>query len=69
MITSNGSRTPEQSDSEARKRIPDEIGQLMDSVIISDNLATIHHSEIDQIISTFPAQAEIDAALRSTLVL
>jgi hypothetical protein len=41
----------------------------MDSVIMTDNLATVHYSEIDSVIGTFPAVNEIDAALRTTLAL
>jgi hypothetical protein len=41
----------------------------MDSVIMTDNLATIHHSEIDRVIGTFGGLKEIDAALRTTLSL
>ena len=39
----------------------------MDSVIMTDNLATVHYSEIDRIIGAFPAMAELDAALSATL--
>jgi hypothetical protein len=41
----------------------------MDSVIMTDNLATVHYSEIDQVIGTFPGMSELDAALRETLAL
>lgn len=44
-------------------------GLLTDSVIMTDNLATIRHSEIDRIIGAFKALKEIDAALRTTLAL
>jgi mRNA interferase MazF len=44
-------------------------GLLMDSIIVTDNLATIHHSEIDRIIGTLRGLKEIDAALRTTLAL
>jgi mRNA interferase MazF len=44
-------------------------GLLMDSIIMTDNLATIHHSEIDRIIGTVGGLKEIDAALRTTLAL
>lgn len=43
-------------------------GLLTDSVIMTDNLATVHYAEIDRVIGTFPA-AETDAALRTTLAL
>jgi hypothetical protein len=39
----------------------------MDSVIMTDNLATIHHSEIDRVIGAFPDMSELDTALRATL--
>jgi hypothetical protein len=41
----------------------------MDSVIMTDNLATIHHSEIDRILGAFSGLRELDAALRTTLAL
>jgi hypothetical protein len=41
----------------------------MDSVIMTDNLATIHHSEVDRVIGIFTGLNEIDAALRRTLAL
>ena len=44
-------------------------GLLMDSVIMTDNLATIHYSEIDRIIGSFAGLKEIDEALRTTLAL
>jgi mRNA interferase MazF len=44
-------------------------GLLMDSVIMTDNLATVHYSEIDCVIGTFTGVHEIDAALRTTLAL
>jgi mRNA interferase MazF len=44
-------------------------GLLMDSVIMTDNLATVHDSEIDRVIGTFAGMTGIDAALRTTLAL
>jgi len=44
-------------------------GLLMDSVIMTDNLATVRYSEIDRIIGTFLGTNEFDAALRTTLAL
>jgi len=35
----------------------------MDSVIMTDNLATIHHSEIDRAIGAFAGMQAIDMAL------
>jgi mRNA interferase MazF len=43
-------------------------GLLTDSVVMTDNLATIAESEIDRMIGTLP-MAEIDRALRHTLYL
>jgi mRNA interferase MazF len=71
MITSNMARTGHpsrvvvRSGSESAKGS----GLLMDSVIMTDNLATVHDSEIDRIIGAFTALNEIDAALRTTLAL
>lgn len=42
-------------------------GLLMDSVIMTDNLATILDSEIDRVIGTLKGTPEIDEALRMTL--
>ena len=44
-------------------------GLLMDSLIMTGNLATIHDSEIDRVIGTFAGLQEIDEALRTTLAL
>jgi hypothetical protein len=41
----------------------------MDSVIMTDNLATVRYSEIDRVIGALPKAAEVDAALRTTLAL
>lgn len=41
-------------------------GLLTDSVIMTDNLATVHYSEIDRVIGTFADRAGLDAALRAT---
>jgi mRNA interferase MazF len=53
----------------SKRRSANESGLLMDSVIMTDNLATIHYSEIDRTIGTFTGLKEIDAALRTTLAL
>jgi mRNA-degrading endonuclease toxin of MazEF toxin-antitoxin module len=42
-------------------------GLLMDSVIMADNLATGHYSEIDRVIGTLSDLTELDEALRTTL--
>jgi mRNA interferase MazF len=44
-------------------------GLLMDSVIMTDNLATLHNAEIDRVIGTLTGLKEIDTALRTTLAL
>ncbi|HWY48697.1 MAG TPA: type II toxin-antitoxin system PemK/MazF family toxin [Bryobacteraceae bacterium] len=44
-------------------------GLLTDSVVMTDNLATILDSEIDRAIGMFTGLTEIDAALRATLAL
>ena len=71
MITSNMARAGHPSrvivrvDGEAAKGS----GLLMDSIIMTDNLATIHHSEIDRVIGSLSMMTEVDAALRTTLAL
>ncbi len=44
-------------------------GLLMDSVIMTDNVATVHESEIERVIGEFARMNELDAALRITLSL
>ena len=44
-------------------------GLPMDSVIMADNLATIHLAELDRVIGTLSDLTDIDDALRSTLAL
>jgi mRNA interferase MazF len=71
MISSNMARTGHRSrvivriGGESGKRA----GLLMDSVIMTDNLVTVHHAEIDRIIGTLSDLTEVDAALRATLAL
>lgn len=71
MVTSNmaraghPSRVPVRVGSEVAKGC----GLLQDSVIMTDNLATIRDSEIDRVIGSFSGMAEMDAALRKTLAL
>jgi len=68
MITSNMARAGHRSgvtvlaSSEKGKRA----GLLMDSVIMADNLATVHYSEIHRVIGNFSGITDVDAALRST---
>jgi mRNA interferase MazF len=66
MITSNMTRAGHPSRVIVKAGVA---GLLMDSVVMADNLATIHHSEIDRVIGYLPGTSEIDAALRSTLAL
>jgi mRNA interferase MazF len=69
MITSNMARAGHPSrvvvrvDSESSKGS----GLLMDSVIMTDNLATIQHSEIDRVLGAFSDLKDLNAALRTTL--
>ena len=41
-------------------------GLLTDSVVMTDNLATVTHQAVDRVIGTLP-MAQIDAALKHTL--
>ena len=41
-------------------------GLLTNSVVMTDNLATIAHTEIDRVIGSFP-MGKVEAALRQTL--
>lgn len=43
------------------------MGLLTDSVVMTDNLATVLDREVDKVIGRCPAMAPIDAALRFTL--
>jgi mRNA interferase MazF len=69
MITSNMNRAGHAS--RVVVRIPSKTGGgsglLMDSVIMADNLATIHYSEIDCVIGRLPEMSEVDGALRAAL--
>lgn len=70
MITSNMSRSGHPSrisillSSEEGKQS----GLLTDSVIATDNLTTIRHSEIDRVIGSIP-MTDVDEALKHTLAL
>ena len=66
MITSNvihPSRVMVISQTQAARQS----GLIMDSVIMTDNLATIDDSEIHRVLGRFPAMNQVDAALRATL--
>jgi mRNA interferase MazF len=69
MITSNMSRAGHPSrvrvlQANAQGR---QLGLLSDSVIMTDNLATVLETEIDRTIGTFGEMGPVDAALRHTL--
>jgi mRNA interferase MazF len=71
MITSNMSRADHQS---RIRLLRDSLeGRqahiLMDSVIMTDNLATIVDNEVDRVLGHLNEMREIEAALRSTLAL
>ena len=67
MISSNMSRAGRRS----RLVVPAsrENGLMTDSVVMTDNLATIRYSEIDRIVGQFTAITDLDIALRVTLAL
>ena len=71
MITSNMARAghPSRVIVQAGSQSGSGLGLLMDSVIMTDNLATIHDSEIDRLIGRLHSLAELDTALRTTLAL
>ncbi len=70
MITSNLGRTGETrvlitlSSPEGKS-----MGLLTDSVIVTDNLATVHEKAIARVIGACPVMDLVDAALRKTLAL
>ena len=69
MITSNMARAghPSRVIVRAGSESAKGSGLLMDSIVMTDNLATIHYSEIDRVIGSLTGLQEIDAALRTTL--
>jgi mRNA interferase MazF len=68
MVTSNLIRHGHPSRILIERRSPAgrQSGLLTDSVVMTDNLATIAYNEIDRVIGQVPMSA-IDAALRHTL--
>ena len=64
MITSNMSRGGHASRVIVRLDSVEGSGLLMNSVIMTDNLATIQHSEIDRVLGAVADMGAIDAALR-----
>jgi mRNA interferase MazF len=69
MITSNLGRADHASRVLVRVSGVRQSGLLMDSVIMTDNLATVHDSEIDRVLGTLPDLTEVEASLRRTLAL
>jgi mRNA interferase MazF len=69
MITSNMARAghPSRVTLEQNSAQGQQAGILMDSVIMTDNLATIRETEIDRAIGTLPEMTEVNAALQHTL--
>lgn len=71
MITSNMDRAGKAS----RVTVPldspsgEAMGLRTDSVVMTDNLATVLHSEIDRAIGSCPCMDAVDDALRATLQL
>jgi len=71
MITSNMERGPHASRVTVKKTSDTgkKAGLLTDSVIMTDNLATVQHREIDRRIGHFQQMQSIDNALRQTFAL
>ena len=42
-------------------------GLRTDSIIVTDNLSTLHHSQFERVIGTWPDMPAVDRALRHTL--
>ena len=68
MITSNESRTG-QTRVAVKKDTPagQKMNLLSDSVIVTDNLATVLEREIDKVIGRCPIMSHVDQALKYTL--
>ena len=71
MITSNMSRANNASRVTLLVNSPQgrQSNVLMDSVIMTDNLATVIDNEIDRVLGSLKEMSEVDAALRLTLQL
>lgn len=69
MITSNLSRAGHPSRITVRNDSPEgrESGLLTDSVIMTDNLATIFDQAVTRVIGSWTNMVEVDRALRHTL--
>lgn len=71
MITSNMARAGHPSRVVVRRAQhgSSDSGLLMDSVIMTDNLATVRAAVMDCVIGSLRSMTEVDAALRATLSL
>ena len=67
MITNNMARGGHPSRVFVQAGSQGGLGLLIDSLIMTDNLATIHDSEIDRVIGHLHGLTELDTALRATL--
>ena len=69
MISSNLARRGHPSRVFVARNSPEgkAAGLRLDSVIMTDNLATILETEMDSILGNFPAMKNLDTALRHTL--
>jgi mRNA interferase MazF len=69
MITSNLSRAGHPSRVLVERGTPhgQRTGLLSDSVLMTDNLATVRDAEVDRTIGTWADMGPVDAALRHTL--
>jgi mRNA interferase MazF len=68
MITSNLSREGHLSRVRINKESDEghSVGILTDSIIMTDNLATVRFIEIDKILGSLPSMEKIDSALKAT---
>ena len=71
MITSNMSRAdhPSRVTLLLNSTAGQEARVLMDLVVMTDNLATVHENEIDRVLGRLGDLTEVDTALRQTLSL
>jgi mRNA interferase MazF len=69
MITSNPARAGHPSRWMVGRSSPEgrQMGLRTDSVVMTDNLATVRDSEIDRIVGRCSGMSHVDAALRHTL--
>jgi len=68
MISSNMARAGHPSRVSVTKSSPEgnAAGLRLDSVIMTDNLATVLNTEIDSVLGTLPTMTAVDTALRHT---